>query len=94
MEIPDQDRKNWPFFTSTLCLTVLGLVMLPFGNNAVTLAQGVLSPPSQEPSPPVIPSPVPSLEEVQPPTPTPLEPKPVDLPIEGTVIVKEFQFRV
>ncbi len=92
MEIPHQNPKNWPFSNPILFLTVLGLAQLTLGHHTVTLAQGVLSAPSQEPSLPVIPPPLPSFEEVQPPTPTPLEPTPIDPPIEGNVIVKEFQF--
>lgn len=90
MDTLPKNLRKFSFLARFFTLTVLG--GLSIGNHTLTLAQGVLSAPSQEPSPPVIPPPLPSFEEVQPPTPTPLEPTPVDPPIDGTVIVKEFQF--
>ncbi|MDJ0846565.1 ShlB/FhaC/HecB family hemolysin secretion/activation protein [Crocosphaera sp.] len=75
-----------------LWLSVIGLMGLTLLKIPSTLAQGVLSPPSQEPSVPPLPPPLPSLEEIQPPTPTPLETTPVNPPLEGTVMVKRFNF--
>ena len=79
-----------PLLFSIECLAVIALTGVYEGNQ--TLAQGIISPPSQEPSPPDIPETLPPLEEIPIPKPTPSEPSLVDPPIEGTVIVEQFEF--
>ncbi|MDJ0730105.1 MAG: ShlB/FhaC/HecB family hemolysin secretion/activation protein [Crocosphaera sp.] len=92
MEKPLTNPNLSLFFVHILWPTVVAFMGLTIPETRSTLAQGVISPPSQEPSLPVIPPPLPSLEEIQPPTPTPLEDSPLNPPIQGTVMVKQFEF--
>ena len=80
-----------PLF-SIVGLTVTAFIWVYGKNHAQTLAQGIISPPSQEPSPPNLPKPLPPLEEIPIPKPVPLDPSLITPATEGTIRVERFNF--
>ena len=74
------------------CLVITIVTWVDGDKHAPTLAQGIISPPSQEPSPPEIPETLPDLENIPAPQPPPLQPPLINPPIEGTITVERFEF--